>query len=389
MESQGPEISRSWVTGVTTRGFLPSLALYFGLLIASAGMGCSQKEVAGNQPPPTTPVRTVVAQLVPIPATSEYLATLKSRHSTSLSPQVEGQVTQIFVKSGDRVEAGTPLMQIDPLKQQATVGSQEAARAAQLASVQYAQEQRDRAKKLYDAGVISKQDLDQAQTALNTAEEQLKSLDAQVREQQVQLRYYGVVAPTSGIVGDIPVRVGDRVTTSTLLTTVDEPGNLEAYIPVPVERSKDLKMGQAVQLLDTEGKVIAESRIDFISPQVQSDTQSILVKATVRNIHEALRTSEFTRARIVWRTHPGIEIPVLAVTRINGQFFGFVVEGNEKSLVARQKMLHLGEMQGNNYVVLEGIKAGDRVVVEGAQNLLDGVGVSEAAASGSGGAPPS
>src|SRR2546425_6307957 len=90
--------------------------------------------------------------------------------------------------------------------------------------------------------VVSKQSLDEAQTALEAVEAQVKALEAQVREQQVQLHYYGVLAPTSGVVGDIPVRVGDRVTPSTLLTTVDQPGDLEAYIKVPVERARELRL---------------------------------------------------------------------------------------------------------------------------------------------------
>ncbi len=360
------------------------LAILSALSILALAIGCGRKEVSGDRGAPAVPVKTVVIQPVSIPDVSEYLATLKSRHSTALNPQVEGQVTQILVKPGDRVTAGTPLMQIDPLKQQATVGSQEAARAAQLANVQFAQTQWERVKKLYEAGVVSKQDFDQAQTNLDMAKQQLKSLDAQVRQQQVELHYYRVVAPTDGVVGDIPVRVGDRVTASTLLTTVDKPGSLELYVNVPVERSKDLKLGRTVQLLDNAGNLEGESRIDFISAEVDNNTQSILVKAAVKNGSGALRTSQFARARIIWGVHQGLVIPVLAVSRINGQFFAFVVEGGGGSLVAHQKMLRLGEMTGNQYAVLDGIKTGDRVVVEGAQNLIDGVRVTETSQDSSG-----
>jgi RND family efflux transporter MFP subunit len=344
-----------------------------GMLIA----GCEQKQAAGNEEQPAVPVKMAVIAPQAIPESSEYLGTLKSRHSTVLNPQVEGQVTGIFVKSGDRVKAGTALMQIDPLKQQATVGSQDAARAAQEANVHFAQIQWERAQKLFDAGVSSKQDYDQAKTNLDTAQHQLKSLEAQVQEQQVELRYYRVLAPTEGIVGDIPVRVGDRVTNATTLTTVDQPGPLEVYINVPVERSKDLKMGQKVELLDTQGNVVADSQIDFISSEVDNGTQSVLAKATVKNSADTLRTSQFARARIIWRTHEGPVIPVLAVQRINGQFFVFVIDGNGKSEVAHQKVVHLGEMTGNNYTVLDGLKNGDRVVIEGGQDLIDGTPVTE------------
>ena len=362
----------------TSRGLrgvvLPAICALGLALIAG---GCAKKEATASQEAPAVTVQTMVVAPVAIADSSEYLATLKSRHSTALNPQVEGQVTNVFVKSGDRVAAGEPIMQIDPLKQQAQVMSQEAAHAAQSSNVDLAKIQAERAKKLFDAGVISKQDYDQAQTNLNTAQQQNKSLDAQVREQQVQLRYYRVTAPTAGVVGDVPVRVGDRVTVSTLLTTIDQAGSLELYINVPVERSKDLKLGQTVNVLDGNGAVAVESRIDFISPEVDSNSQSILVKATVRNSSGALRNAQFTRARIIWGVHQGPALPVLAVSRINGQFFVFVVEGSGKSLVARQRILRLGELTNNLYPVLDGLKLGDRVVVQGAQNLTDGDKVTE------------
>ena len=228
-----------------------------GVSLAAAMLflaACGAKNPSANQPPAAVAVKTIVAQNVSIPETTEYLATLKSRHSTTINPQVEGQITKIFVKSGDRVPAGKPLIQIDPLKQEATVGSQAAARAAQVANVAYAKQQLDRTQKLFDAGIVPKQDLDQAQSNYEAAEKQLESLGAQLQEQQVELHYYSVDAPTDGIIGDIPVRVGDRVTTTTLLTTVDQPGNLEAYISVPVETGRNLKMGLPVQLLDPTGK---------------------------------------------------------------------------------------------------------------------------------------
>jgi RND family efflux transporter MFP subunit len=268
-------------------------------------------------------------------------------------------------------------MQIDPLKQQATLSSQEAARAAQLANVQFAQTQWDRAKQLFDAGVVSRQALDQAQTSLDAAKEQLKFLEEQVSAQQVELRYYRVVAPRDGIIGDIPVRVGDRVTPATLLTTMDQPGSLELYVNVPVERSRELRLGQRVQLLDTAGAVQAESRIDFISPQVSNDTQSILAKATFENSSGTLRTSQFTRTRVIWGVRQGTLLPVLSVARVNGQFFVWVAETKDGSTVARQKLVRLGELMGNEYPVLEGIQAGDHLIVEGGQALLDGAPVTE------------
>lgn len=319
------------------------------------------------------PVKVIEAKPTPVNDTSDYVATLKSRDSAVIMPQVEGQITQISVHSGEKVAAGGALVEIDPLKQQATVKSQESARSAQQATLALAKQQYERAQGLSAAGVVSKQDLDQAKATLDAAQAQMDALDANVREQQVQLHYYKVVAPRAGIVGDIPVRVGDRVTTATQLTTVDQPGSLEAYIYVPIERSSQLKMNLPVQIVDSTGKVLADSRVTFISPQVDNTTQTVLVKARIANGNDALRQSQFIRARVVWGTHQSPEVPILAVSRLAGQYFAFVAEPqNGGSYVARQRPLTIGQTVGNDFEVRDGIKPGDKVIVSGTQFLLDG-----------------
>jgi RND family efflux transporter MFP subunit len=347
---------------------LPVLSL--GVLAMGCGGEAAKKVQA--QAPPGIPVKIEVAHSVPVNDSTEYVATLKSRDSAVIMPQVEGQITQILVRSGDRVSPGSPILQIDPAKQEATVKSQVETRAAKLASLEYAKQQFERVSRLHAEGVTSQQDLDQAKSALDAAQAELQSLDAQVHEQQVQLQYYRVAAPRGGIIGDIPVRVGDRVTVSTILTTLDEPGSLEAYVSVPVERAPQLRLGMPIQIVDSTGKVLADSRIHFLSPEVDNQTQTVLVKTRIDNNTGALRTAQFVRARVIWDTHPRPLIPVLAVSRNSGQYFAFVAEDKDGSLVARQKPLRIGEIVGNDYVVIEGIKPGDRVIVSGTQLLMDG-----------------
>jgi RND family efflux transporter MFP subunit len=346
------------------------------LTVVAGTVACSknpgQNPQAGG--PHAMPVKVMEAKAVPVNDASEYVATLKSRDSAVIMPQVDGQVTQIFVHSGDRVTAGSALMEIDPLKQQATVKSQESAREAQQAQLNWAKQQYQRAQGLAAAGVVSKQDLDQAKATMDAAQAQMDALDSQVREQEVQLRYYKVMAPRTGIVGDVPVRVGDRVTSSTQLTTVDQPGSLEAYVYVPIERSSQLKMNLPAQVLDSSGKVLANTRVSFISPQVDNTTQTVLVKARIANGNDALRQSQFIRARIVWGTHQNPTVPILAVSRLAGQYFAFVAEPqNGGSFVARQRPLTIGQTVGNDFEVQQGIKPGDKVIVSGTQFLQDGM----------------
>jgi multidrug efflux pump subunit AcrA (membrane-fusion protein) len=128
-----------------------------------------------------------------------------------------------------------------------------------------------------------------------------------------------------------------------------------------------------VQIVDGAGKVLADSRVSFISPEVDNTTQGVLVKATIANHSDQLRTDQFIRARVVWGTHQGPVVPVLAVSRIGAQYFVFIAEDENGKLVAHQKPLHVGDTLGNDYVVLEGVNAGDKVIVSGTQFLVDGM----------------
>ena len=347
--------------------------LIVGLALASGCRGNDAAQGAGAPAaPPPTLVKLLALEEKSIEQTSEFIATIRSLRSTRVQPEVEGLVTRIFVKSGDRVREGTPLVQINADKQQATVRSTEANRAGTEADVQYWRLQVKRLSALVDAGAISKQEFEQAQNSLRTAEARLAALDAQVREGQVELQYYRVIAPQAGIVGDIPIRQGDRVTTSTVITTIDENQSLEAYIEVPLERAPDLRMGLPVQVLDEDGKVVATNPISFIAPRVDEGTQAVLVKALLKDAPPRMRVQQFIKARIVWRTAPGVTIPIVAVNRLSGQYFCFVADQQGEGLVARQRPLQVGEVRGDDYVVVSGLKPGEQVVVSGIQKIGDG-----------------
>ena len=185
------------------------------------------------------PVEVVTVAQRPVEQTTEYVGTVKSRRSATVQPQVEGFITRILVSAGDRVRPGTTLMQIDAGMQQAAVANLESVRAARLADLRYAQQQATRMTTLLEAGASSKAEWEQAQTALSTSAAQLKAVEAQIREQRVSLSYHQVTAPTAGVLGDIPVRVGDSVTHSTVLTTIDQNAGLEIYINVPVQQGAE------------------------------------------------------------------------------------------------------------------------------------------------------
>ena len=321
---------------------------------------------------PPMEVKTIVLEAKPIPQSSEFVATIRSLRSTTVQPQVEGIVRQVMVRAGDRVTVGQPLIQIDPDKQQATNTVTESQRASREADFAYARQQLVRVQKLLEAGAVSRAELEQAETAHKNAEAQLTAVLSQIREDQVELRYYRVTAPSAGIIGEVVARQGDRVTPSTMITTIDQPEGLEAYINVPLERAVDLAPGLLVELLDPDGAVIESTPVSFIAPRADDATQSVLVKATLRRMPASIRIMQYVRARIVWSNEPALAVPIVAVSRLAGQHFVFVAEQGEQGIVARQTPVTLGDVSGEDYLVLGGLMAGDRVIVSNIQKLGDG-----------------
>ena len=342
------------------------------LFIALASSGCSNTE-AKQAAPKAMPVKTEIIDLAAVARADEYVATIKSRRSASIQPQVDGSLTKILVKSGDHVSAGQVLMTIDPLKQQATVDQQRSTEAQKKAVFDYNQREVERQRGLYEGGVTSKQDYDLAVQAFENSQADWEAAQAARVTQERQLAYYHLTAPFSGIVGDIPVHLGDYVSQQTLLTTVDENAELEAYIYIPTERAAEIRAALPVQIVTSRGEAIENTKINFISQQVDNGLQGILVKAPVHKSLDTFRNEQLVKARVVWSTAPTPTVPVLAVTRIGGQSFVYVAAQSDKGTVARQRAVTLGDTIGNDYAVIDGLKPGDKVIISGIQFLIDGV----------------
>lgn len=344
------------------------------VLLAAAifvNVGCGKTEAKAPAPQPL-PVKTQTINLSPVPRLDEYVATVKSRRSASIQPQVDGSLTRILVKSGDHVRAGQPLMTIDPLKQQATVDQQRSTEAQKKATYDYNQAEVERQRKLYEGGVTSKQNLDLAVQAYENSKADWESSTAASTTQKRQLAYYNLTAPFAGVVGDIPVHVGDYVSPQTLLTTVDENAELEAYVYIPTEHSGDIHMGLPVHIVTSAGELIESTKINFISAQVDNAIQGILVKAPIHASLDKFRNAQLVKARVVWSTAPAPTVPVLAVTRIGGQSFVYVATQADNGSVAKQRAVTLGDTVGNDYAVNGGLQPGEKVIVSGTQFLIDG-----------------
>jgi RND family efflux transporter MFP subunit len=383
-------VSRSWFVrslvlkselGLNGRRGLKSNRLEMRALLAGVAVVCAsllfggcgkQAAQAAGPAMQATPVQTVTISDSPVPKSDEYTATIKSRRSATLSPQVDGNITEILVKSGDRVKAGQDLMEIDPQKQRATLDSQIATERQKKAVFDYNEIEVVRQRKLFAAGVISRDALDQAEQSYSNSKADYESAVSLRQTQEKQLGYYHIRAPFDGIVGDIPVHLGDYVSQTTMLTTVDENRDFEAYIYIPTERTSEVKLGLPVNIVDTDGTLLESTRIYFVSPNVDNGLQGILVKAPLQSLNEKFRTAQLVKARVIWSTTPTPTVPVLAITRIGGQAFVFVAQKSDKGTQAKQRAVVLGDTVGNDYAVLEGLKPGDKVIVSGIQMLVDG-----------------
>jgi len=335
--------------------------------------GCAKKDPSSQHGPQAMPVKTLTVALKPVPRSDEYVSTIKSRRSANIQPQVDGTLIRILVKSGDHVRAGQPLMVIDPLKQTATVEQQRSIEAQKKAVYDYAATDLERQRSLYQNGVTSKQAYDQAvQSNNNSKADWEAAISARIAEQH-QLAYYNLTAPFNGIVGDVPVHIGDYVSSSTLLTTVDENAQLEAYIYIPTERASDIRLGLPVQIVSSTGALLEATQIYFVSPTVDNSLQGILVKTPIKSSLDVFRNAQLVKARVIWSTAPAPTVPVLSITRIGGQAFVYVAEKTDKGTFARQRAVSLGDTVGNDYAVTSGLKAGDKVIISGTQFLQDGV----------------
>ncbi len=374
-------------------------------------------------PPKAAPPLSVKVQTIEpsqVQSTSEFVGTLEAQQHVSLQPQIQGRIERIFVSNGDHVSQGTPILSLSLDQTTANVSNaiavvnsdraavvtakaqlqeQQANQVKAAANVQLEQVQFQRTKMLVTEGAEARQELDIAknnidaaiatlnaakkqvsanQASVKQAQSNVQQAQAQVASNQVNLKQKLVVAPINGIVGDFSVKMGDYVNIGSTLTTITKNDLLDMRILVPSNNAAQLRRGLPVELLDVNtGKRLTTGSINFISPQVNTSGQSILIKARFANSNGKLRDGQYVRARIIWSQKPGILIPTQVVSRIGGQSFVFVVQEDKSKgkpqFVVHQKPVKLGDVQNEHYPILEGIKAGDRLAVSNIIKLRDGI----------------
>ncbi|MEL6158810.1 MAG: efflux RND transporter periplasmic adaptor subunit [Cyanobacteria bacterium J06554_11] len=400
----------------------------------------------GMQGPPAFPVTTERLQEAELEDSSEYVGTLDAQAGVSLQPEADGRVVQIFVSSGDTVAAGDAIMQLSPQRSQADYNAALASVSAARSSRDTAQAQLRAARErqteliaelelqetdfartatLVERGALAQEQLDEvsrdravAESALLSAQEEIAALESSLTGAEATLEQTNananaiqqdlidktVTAPIDGIVGDIPIKLGDYVTAGSQLATITQNQDLDLEISVPVTEASRLRPGLPVELsLFGQEEVIATGNIRFVSPTTDAATQTLLAKARFSNPTQPIQDDQRLEVRVVWDERPGILIPTTAISRIGGETFVFVpgepeppAEGAAEGppagppggppggqaegpppTVAKLQPVTLGDLQGNNYQVLDGLEPGDTIITSGLLNLRDGVPITE------------
>ena len=212
------------------------------------------------------------------------------------------------------------------------------------------------------------------------AQAEVAQVQAEVRGYQVAIEDTRVVAPFAGTIGDVPVKIGDYLNRGDVLTTLTENDALELRLFIPIDRLSELRLGLPVIISTTKNESLAEGRISFISPQVNSDSQTVLAKATFDNSNSQLLDGQFVQATVIWNQRLGsLVVPATAVIFQGEERFMYVVEESppqteeeEPQMKAKKQPVQLGLVQGDNIEILEGLEAGDRIIISGLQKLSDG-----------------
>lgn len=357
---------------IFARGSVSWVACVAALSVAA----CTQAPAAPDAAPP---IEVQVATLKPEPIRDarDFIGSLSSRRAVMLQSQATGYISRILVKPGDQVAQDQVLIVLDASRDEAALNNLVALKASREANRDYAKLQSERTKELVGSGVISQQSAEQADSSARAAEADLNAIDAQIRAQQAQLRYFRITAPTAGKVGEIPVKVGDFITPGVSLTAVVQDAALEANVTIPIDLATKLSPDTFIELLDDRGATKVSSKVSFVSPNVDPDTQTVLVKSVFANKDE-LRSAQFVRARVVFSEAPGLRLPVSAAQRMAGQYFAFVVQQGP-ALTVKQVPVRLGDIIDNAFVVTSGLKDGDQVVTLGIEKLSDGAAIALAA----------
>lgn len=350
--------------------------------------GCDREETAKTPPPPDVLVTEAAARDVPV--YREWIGTLDGSENADIRARVTGYLMKRDYQEGTIVKKGDLLFEIDPRPFQASLAEAksqlEQGKATQFAS----QAEADRNKELYEKKVISEKEFTN-KTQMNESNiAKVQALEAGVEQAKLNLEFCRVIAPVEGIAGISKAQVGDLVGSGSnvVLTSVSTLDPIKVIFPIseveylaateniqdslskPFEERKE-----SIELILADGSTFAnKARLLSVDRQINAATGTILVTALAKNPGSVLRPGLFARARIVAKTLAGaVIVPQRAVLEIQGSYQVGVVGADGKAEI---RPVQVGARTGSDWVIASGLKAGEKVIVEGLQKVRTGAPVS-------------
>lgn len=350
----------------------------FVLLLA----GCGKTNAAPAAPPLPVQVATVVQQDTPI--YSEWVAILDGYVNAQIQPRVSGYIIKQNYKEGSVVSKGQVLFEIDPRPFKAALDQAKAQLAQAEAQFGKAKLDVERDTPLAQAQAIAQSQLDTEVQAKLGAQAQVEAAKANVEQAELNMEWTKVTSLVSGIAGIAQVQIGNLVGPNSVLTSVSQVDPIKAYFTVSEQEFTDFhrrfpteatveeqRKHIPLQLLLADGSVYGQTgRISFADREVNPATGAIRIAGMFPNPNNLLRPGGYGRVRASVRTHDGaLLVPQRAVIELQGSYQVAVV-GDENKVNIRPIMV--GERVGKFWIVNQGVKAGERVVVEGLMKVRDG-----------------
>lgn len=367
-----------------------TIQLSFALLLSIAISSCGGKDekaaqmAAAASAPQAYPVFEVNIQSTTL--NSDYPATIEGIQNIDIRPKVDGFIERIYVDEGAMVKKGQLLFAINAPQYEQLVRTANAAISSAEADVNAAQLQVNKTKPLVEKDIISKYELESAQLTLQSKKAMLAQAKAALVNAKVNLGYTKITSPVDGVVGTIPFKTGSLVsgTTAQPLTTVSNTSKVYAYFSLNEKQlldfsntykgktlSEQMKNIPAVSLVLADGSTYAQNgKIESINSQINKGTGSVSLRATFPNPISVLKNGASATIRIPQHVDEVILIPQKSTTDLQGKKFVYILGDSAKVVNTPIEIMEIGV--GKFYVVTKGLKAGDKVVLEGFQSLRDG-----------------
>jgi membrane fusion protein (multidrug efflux system) len=367
------------------KDFISIKLLLFTLVAAFslAAIGCGRTQAAAPPPAPEVTVASVIQQDVPV--YSEWVATLDGYVNAQIRPQVSGYIIKQDYKEGSLVRKGQVLFEIDPRPFRAAVDRARGDLAQAQAQLGKSTLDVERDLPLADAKAIAKSQLDNEIQAKLGAQAAVESSKAALEQAEFNLEFTKVTSLVDGIAGIAQVQIGNLVGPTSLLTSVSQVDPIKAFFPISEHEyllaqrktnagsSKDAinLFGNSLELVLTDGSLYPQrGKVLLADRQVDPSTGTIRLVAAFPNPGNIIRPGQYGRVRVETKTKKGaLLLPQSAVAQTQGSYQVAVVGSDHK---VSMRTVKLGETVGTMWLIDEGLKPGEQVVVEGLQKVREG-----------------